>query len=60
MRSGKAMNALIKSYLKQHLDLERCPEVVDGLLTRLHELHASHLTTLEALAGVCHLQMIYA
>jgi hypothetical protein len=39
---------------------ERGLRMVDGLLTGLHEPHASHLAMLEALAGVCHLQMIYA
>jgi S-adenosylmethionine:tRNA ribosyltransferase-isomerase len=39
---------------------ERGLRVVDGLLTGLHEPHASHLAMLEALAGACHLQVAYA
>ena len=39
---------------------ERGLRVVDGLLTGLHEPHASHLAMLEALAGACHLQVVYA
>ena len=39
---------------------ERGIRSVTGMLTGLHEPHASHLAMLEALAGRAHLQMTYA
>jgi S-adenosylmethionine:tRNA ribosyltransferase-isomerase len=38
---------------------ERGVRTIDGLLTGLHEPHATHLAMLEALAGLCHLQRAY-
>ena len=35
-------------------------QIVDGLLTGLHEPRATHLAMLEALAGRRHLQITYA
>ena len=39
---------------------KRAIRSVDGLLTGLHEPHATHLAMLEALAGRAHLQLTYA
>jgi len=39
---------------------KRAIRSVDGLLTGLHEPHATHLAMLEALAGRAHLQLAYA
>ena len=39
---------------------ERGIRAVNGMLTGLHEPHASHLAMLEALAGGCHLRLTYA
>jgi S-adenosylmethionine:tRNA ribosyltransferase-isomerase len=39
---------------------ERGLQAIDGLLTGLHEPHATHLAMLEALAGPCHRNVAYA